>query len=57
MNYHPQLVDYVNWYEVTQNTPIEASHFRDYFRVAQELDKVEPDPTHPNPLRADLLEG
>lgn len=53
--YHQKLVDYVNWYEVTQNMPIEASHFRDYFRIAQELDKIEPDPAHPNPLRADLL--
>jgi hypothetical protein len=55
MTYHEKLVDYVNWYEVTQNAPIQASHFRDYFRTAQELDKIEPDPAHPNPLRADLL--
>lgn len=55
MTYHQKLVDYVNWYEVTQNTPIQASHFRDYFRVAQDLDKIEPDPAHPNPIRADLL--
>jgi hypothetical protein len=55
MAYHQKLIDYVNWYEVTQNMPIEASHFRDYFRIAQELDKIEPDPAHPNPLRADLL--
>jgi hypothetical protein len=55
MTHHQNLVDYVNWYEVTQNEPIETSHFSDYFRAAQELDKLEPDPTHPNPLRADLL--
>jgi hypothetical protein len=55
MTQHQNLLDYMNWYEVTQNTPIQASHFRDYFRTAQELDKIEPDPAHPNPLRADLL--
>ena len=55
MAYRQNLVDYVNWYEVTQNQPIERSHFHDYFRVARELDQIEPDPAHPNPLRADLL--
>jgi hypothetical protein len=52
---HDSLVDYVNWFEVTQYMPIQTSHFRDYFQIAQELDKEEPDPAHPNPLRADLL--
>lgn len=52
---HQSLTDYVNWFEVTQYTPVEASHFRSYFRTADELDKIEPDPKHPNPLRAGLL--
>jgi hypothetical protein len=55
MDFHEKLVDYTNWYEVTQNMPAEASHFRSYFQAAQELDKVEADPMHPNPIRADLL--
>jgi len=55
MDFHSQLTDYVNWYEVTQNAPTEASHFRSYFQAAQELDKVEADHEHPNPIRADLL--
>jgi hypothetical protein len=52
---HSQLLDYINWFEVTQNLPIEASHFRSYFEVAQQLDKVQADPAHPNPLRSDVL--
>jgi len=55
MDFHNQLTDYVNWYEVTQNAPTEASHFRSYFQAAQELDKVQADPEHPNPIRANLL--
>jgi hypothetical protein len=55
MDFHEKLIDYTNWYEVTQNTPSEASHFRSYFQAAQELDKIEADPVHPNPIRADLL--
>jgi hypothetical protein len=55
MDFHDKLVDYANWFEVTQNLPPTASHFRSYFQVAQELDKAEGDPEHPNPIRADLL--
>jgi hypothetical protein len=55
MDFHDKLVDYANWYEVTQDMPNVASHFTSYFRVAQELDKAEGDPQHPNPIRADLL--
>jgi hypothetical protein len=54
MNNHQKLVDYTNWYEVT-NSPAESSRFSAYFRTAEELDKAEPDPAHPNPLRARLL--
>ena len=55
MENHQQLVDYANWYEVTQIAPLETSNFQSYFRVADQLDKAEPDPAHPNPLRARLL--
>jgi len=55
MDLHQKLTDYANWYEVTDSPPV-ASHFQSYFQTAQELDKVEPDPAHPNPLRARLLE-
>jgi hypothetical protein len=51
---HQKLVDYANWYEVT-NSPAVASHFQSYFKTAEELDQAEPDPAHPNPLRANLL--
>ena len=52
---HGKIVDYANWFEVTQNLPPTASPFRSYFQVAQELDKAEADPQRPNPIRADLL--
>ena len=52
---HQDLVDYANWFEVTQNMPIEASHFRSYFQVARQVDTVQADPAHPNPMRAGLL--
>jgi hypothetical protein len=55
MEFHDKLVDYANWYEVTQNLPSTGTHFRSYFDAAQELDKAEGDPQHPNPIRADLL--
>ena len=55
MDFHDKLVDYINWFEVTQDLPPTASHFSSYFQVAQELDKAEADPEHPNPIRADLL--
>jgi hypothetical protein len=55
MDFHQKLVDYINWYEVTQDSGMENSHFSSYFRTAQELDKVVADPAHPNPLRARLL--
>ena len=55
IDFHSKLTDYINWFEVTQNMPIEVSHFRSYFEVAQQLDKVQADPSHPNPLRNDLL--
>lgn len=55
INIRTKLLDYTNWFEVTQNLPPTASPFRSYFQVAQELDKAEGDAQHPNPIRADLL--
>jgi hypothetical protein len=55
MDFHDKLVDYTNWFEVTQDMPMTPSHFGSYFQVAQALDKAEPNPAHPNPIRADLL--
>ena len=55
MAYHEKLVDYANWFEVTQSTTFEKTHFDSYFRTAQLLDKAEADPAHPNPIRDHLL--
>ncbi len=55
MDLHAKLVDYTNWFEVTQNLPSTASPFRSYFQTAQELDRAQGDPNRPNPIRADLL--
>ena len=55
MELHEKLVDYANWFEVTQNMPVGASHFSSYFQVADQLNRVEANPAHPNPLRAGLL--
>jgi len=55
MDFHDKLVDYTNWFEVTQDMPMTPSHFGSYFQVAQALNKAEPNPEHPNPIRADLL--
>jgi hypothetical protein len=52
---HGKLVDYLNWFEVTHDYSGNMSHFRDYFYTAQEMGRVEADPSHPNPIRADLL--
>jgi len=50
-----KLVDYVNWFEVTRDYPGAESHFSSYFTIAQEMEKVQADPAHPNPIRADLI--
>jgi len=52
---HQKLVDYLNWYEVTKSNDT-MSHFESYFRTAQEMEKIQADPAHPNPVRADLLQ-
>jgi hypothetical protein len=54
-DYHQKLVDYMNWFEVTKNYS-NASHFDDYFMTAKEMEQVQGDPAHPNPIRANLLE-
>jgi hypothetical protein len=53
---HQKLTDYVNWFEVTKNFNGNTSHFATYFATAKELERVEADPTHPNPIRANLLQ-
>jgi len=53
---HEKLIDYVNWFEVTKDYAGNASLFRAYFTTAQEMERVEADPTHPNPIRANLLQ-
>ncbi len=54
--YHQKLLDYVNWFEVTKDYAGETSHFSTYFTTAKEMERVEADPAHPNPIRANLLQ-
>lgn len=53
---HQKLADYVNWYEVTKDFAGNTSHFDTYFATAKEMERVEADPAHPNPIRANLLQ-
>jgi hypothetical protein len=53
---HQKLVDYINWFEVTKDYSGNTSSFESYFLTAQEMDRVEADPAHPNPIRANLLQ-
>jgi len=53
---HQKLLDYVNWFEVTKNYADETSRFEKYFSTAKEMEKVEADPAHRNPIRANLLQ-
>ena len=53
---HQRLADYLNWFEVTKNFEGNTSHFSTYFATAQEMERVEADPDHPNPIRANLLQ-
>jgi hypothetical protein len=53
---HQRLADYVNWFEVTKNFEGNTSHFATYFATAKEMERVEADPEHPNPIRANLLQ-
>ncbi len=54
--YHQKLLDYVNWFEVTKDYAGNTSRFDSYFSTAQEMERVEADPKHPNPIRANLLQ-
>lgn len=54
--YHQKLLDYVNWFEVTKDYADNTSHFDTYFATAKEMERVEADPVHRNPIRAKLLQ-
>jgi hypothetical protein len=54
--YHQKLFDYVNWFEVTKDDSDSTTHFKSYFSTAKEMDRIQADPAHPNPIRADLLQ-
>jgi hypothetical protein len=53
---HQKLVDYLNWFEVTRDFGGTTSRFNVYFATAKEMERVEADPSHPNPIRANLLQ-
>jgi hypothetical protein len=53
---HQKMLDYLNWFEVTKDYSGGVSPFLSYFTTAQEMKRVEADPAHPNPIRANLLE-
>ena len=55
-DYHQKLLDYINWFEVTQDYEGTTSRFNSYFTTAKEMERVEADPAHPNPIRANLLQ-
>jgi len=54
-DYHQKLLDYVNWFEVTQDYSSDTTHFQSYFDTAQEMERIQADAAHPNPIRANLL--
>jgi hypothetical protein len=54
--YHQKLLDYMNWFEVTKDYADNRSRFETYFTTAKEMERVEADPAHPNPIRANLLQ-
>jgi len=56
MAYHQKLLDYVNWFEVTKDYPGNTSPFSAYFVTAKEMERIQADPAHPNPIRANLLQ-
>lgn len=53
--YHQKMVDYVNWFEVTKEFSGTATQFPTYFTTAREMERIQADPAHPNPIRANLL--
>ena len=56
MDHHQKLLDYANWFEVTKNYNDEPTHFNGYFDTAKEMERIQADPAHPNPIRANLLQ-
>jgi hypothetical protein len=56
MDHHQKLLDYMNWFEVAKDNSGNATHFGAYFSTAQEMERVQADPAHPNPIRANLLQ-
>lgn len=52
---HQKLLDYMNWFQVTQNYSSGSTAFRNYFQTAAQMENAEADPRHPNPIRANLL--
>lgn len=55
MDFHQKLTDYMNWFEVTRDYAGNSSQFRSYFWTAQQMERIEADPAHPNPIRTSLL--
>jgi hypothetical protein len=53
---HQKILDYVNWFEVTKDYAEPASRFEKYFSTAREMERVEADPAHRNPIRTNLLQ-
>ena len=56
VDYHEKIIDYLNWFEVTKDYADKASPFQTYFTTAKEMERIEADPAHPNPIRANLLQ-
>ncbi len=54
--YHQKLLDYMNWFEVTKDYGGNTSRFGAYFITAKEMERIQADPAHPNPIRANLLQ-
>ena len=53
--YHQKLQDYMNWFEVTRDYAGSGSQFESYFLTAREMDRAQGDTSHPNPIRAGVL--
>jgi hypothetical protein len=56
MDHHQKMLDYANWFEVTKDYSDGTTHFGSYFQTAKEMERIQADPAHPNPLRANLLQ-
>jgi hypothetical protein len=56
MDHHQKMLDYANWFEVTKDYTDDTPHFGSYFDTAKEMERIQADPAHPNPIRANLLQ-